>query len=105
MITEDDELNVVRRWHGDVSDLRAEHKSVVLIRDNAAKYKSGKIMKFLDSKGVTCHFSTPNEQWQNGTAESTINSIMLVSRIVMVEPGPGGQSGSGPQQQARMPAM
>ncbi len=45
-------LNVVKRWHSYIADLRAEHKSVVLLRDNASEYRSEKIMQFLDSKGV-----------------------------------------------------
>ena len=42
-------------------------------------------MQFLDSKGIRSLFSTPKEQMQNGAAEPTINSIMLVARTVMVE--------------------
>ena len=63
------------------------------MRDNAGEYGSKEIMQFLDSKGIRSHFSTPKEQWQNGAAESTINSIMsrLVARIVMVESGLGGR--------------
>ena len=87
MKTKDDALNVVKRWYGDIADLRAKHKLFVLMRDNAGEYKSEEIMQFLDSNGIRSHFSTPNEQWQNGAAESMINSIMLIARTVMVESG------------------
>ena len=71
--------------------IRAKHRLVVLMRDNAGKYKSEEIIQFLDSKGFRSHFSTPKEQWQNGAAESTINSIMLIARTIMVESGLRGR--------------
>ena len=37
---EDDALKVVKRWYGNIADLRAKHKLVVLMRDNAGGYKS-----------------------------------------------------------------
>jgi hypothetical protein len=87
--TKGEALNVVKRWYADIADLRAKHKLVVLMRDNAGEYKSEEIMKFLDSKGVRSHFSTPKELWQNGSAEATIYSIMMSARTVMVESGLG----------------
>ncbi len=48
-------------------------------------------MQFLNSKGVQSHFSTPKEQWQNGSAEATINSFMMSARTVMAESGLGGR--------------
>ena len=83
--TKDDTLRALKRWFGNIADLRAKHKLVMLMRDNAGKYKSEEIMQFLDSKGIRSLFSTPKEQMQNGAAEPTINSIMLVARTVMVE--------------------
>jgi hypothetical protein len=50
------------------------------LRDNAGENKSQEIQEFFKSGGVLNHFSTPEEQWQNGAAESTINSIMLIAR-------------------------
>ena len=35
-------LKVVKRWYGDIADLWAKHKLVVLMRDNAGEYKSEK---------------------------------------------------------------
>jgi hypothetical protein len=55
-----------------------------------AKTKSQKIQEFFEFVGVQNHFSTPKEQWRNGAAESTINSIMLIARTVMAESGLGG---------------
>ena len=91
MKTKDNALYVVKRWFSIIADLLAKHKLVLLMRDNACEYKSEEIMQFLDSKGIRSHFNTPKEQWQNELAESTINSIMLVARTVMVDSGLGGR--------------
>ena len=61
------------------------------MRDNASEYKSEDMVQFLESRGIRSHFSTPKEQWQNGAAESIINSIKLVSRTVMAGSGQGGR--------------
>ena len=46
-------------------------------------------MQFLESRGIRSNFSTLKEQWQNGAAESTINSIKMIARTVMAESGLG----------------
>jgi len=69
--TKDEALNVVKKWYANITDLRAKHKLIVLMRDNVGE-------QFLDSKGVQSHFSTPKEQWQNGSAGATINSIVAL---------------------------
>ena len=48
-------------------------------------------MQILESKGIRSHFSTQKEQWQNGAAESTINSIMMSARTVLAESELGGR--------------
>ena len=85
MKTKDDAIKALRTWYADTADLRTKHKVVVLMRDTASEYKSEEMMSFLESKGIRSHFSTPKEQWQNGAAESTINSIMMSARTVMAE--------------------
>ncbi len=61
------------------------------MRDNAFEYKSEEMMQFLESKGICSHLSTQKEQWQNGAAEPTINSIMMSAQTVMAESGLGEQ--------------
>ena len=61
------------------------------MQHNASEYKSEEMMQFLETNGIQSHFGTPNEQWQNGAAESTINSIMMIARTVMAESGLGGR--------------
>ena len=85
MKMKDDVIKALRTWYADITDLRTKHKLVVLMRDNASEYKSEKMLQFLESKGVCSHFSTPKDQWQNGAAESTINSIMMSASMVMAE--------------------
>jgi hypothetical protein len=82
-------MRVVNQWYSDIADLRAEHKLVVFMRDNAGENKSKEIKGFFKFVGVWNHFSTPKEKWQNGPAESTINSIMIIARTVMTESGLG----------------
>jgi hypothetical protein len=61
------------------------------MRDNAGENKSMEIQEFFESIGVKNYFSTPHEQWQNGPAETTINSIMSIASTVMIESGLGGR--------------
>jgi hypothetical protein len=90
MKTNDHAIKALRTWYSDIADLLTKHKLVVLMRDNASKYKSDEMIRFLESKGS--HLSTPKDQWQKGLAESTINSIMvMIARTVMAESGLGGR--------------
>jgi transposase InsO family protein len=63
----------------------------VIVRDNAGENKSHEIIDFIESKGLTDRFSAAYEQWQNGVAEASINSIMRLARTVMAESGLGGR--------------
>ncbi len=85
MKTKDQMINAVKKWYIDIADLQAMHRLVVLVRDNAGENKPQEIKEFFESKGILNHFNTPREQLQNGPAKSTINSIMLITRTVMVE--------------------
>ena len=105
MKTKDDAIKALRTWYADTADLRTKHRVVVLMRDNASEYKSEEMMQFLESKGIRSHFSTPKEQWQNGAAESTINSIMMSARTVMAESGLGDRFGSKQQMPERTPEV
>jgi hypothetical protein len=61
------------------------------MRDNAGEIRSKEIAEFLNSHRFRWHFSESYEQWQNGSAESTIGSIMMFARIVMAESGAAGR--------------
>jgi transposase InsO family protein len=98
--SKDDVIKALRKWYSDITDLRTKQNLVVLMRDNASGYKSEEMMQFLESRGIRSHFSTPKEQWQNGAAESTINSIMMSAQTVMAESGLGERLWL---RQARMP--
>ena len=84
-------LQVVKRWYGDIADLPQKHTLVVVMRANAGENKSNENIENFDSVGVRNHFSTSHEQWQNGLAEGTINSIMRLACKVMAESGLGGR--------------
>ena len=49
--------------------------------------KSADLKEFIESLDVQNYFSVAYEQYQNGLAESLINSIMLLNQTQMVESG------------------
>jgi transposase InsO family protein len=89
--TKDDILKAIKKWHSDIAELRETHTVIMVMRDNAGENKSKEIVDFLESPGIESRYSTPYEQWQNGQAESSINSLMTLARSVMVESGLGGK--------------
>jgi hypothetical protein len=91
MKTKDEMIKVVKQWYSDIANLLAKHKLVVFVRDNAGEHKSRDIKEFFESVGVRNHFSSAHEQWQNGPAAASINSIMRLARTVMVESRWGGR--------------
>ena len=69
MKTKDEVIKVVKQWYSDIADLRAKHKLVIIMRDNAGENKATEIKEFFESVGVKSYFSTLHEQWRNGPAE------------------------------------
>ena len=86
-----DMLKVVKKWYSDIAILRQKHKLLVVMRDNAGENISQEVVDFFESMGVKNYYSTSHEQWQNGLPESAINSVMMLSRTIMVESGLGGR--------------
>jgi hypothetical protein len=86
-----DMLKVVKKWYSYIANLRQKHKLLVVMRDNAGENKSQAVVDFFESMGVKNYYSTSHEQWQNGLPESAINSVMMLSRTIMVESGLGGR--------------
>ena len=84
-------LKVVKKWYSDIAVLRQKHKLLVVMRDNAGENKSQEIVDFFESMGIKNYYRTVHEQWQNGLPKSAINSIMMISRTIMVESGLGGR--------------
>ena len=54
--------------------------NLVVMGDNAGENRLSEIFEFLNSKGLTNHFSTAHEQWQHGLAEAAITLIMRLAR-------------------------
>ena len=59
----------------------------VLIRDQAREMKNADLKECIESLSVQNNFLVAYGQYQNGPAESSINSIMLLNRTQMVESG------------------
>ena len=72
---------------GYVTLRNSEHDICVANIDlaNAGELKSSDLKAYIESLGVKIYFSMAYEQHQNGPAKSSINSIMLLNRIQMVE--------------------
>ncbi len=87
-------LEVIKKWYADIADLRQSswqtYQVVCVMRENAGENRSKDVFEFLNSHGIRSHFSEAYEQWQNGSAESSIDSIMLLARTVMAESGAAG---------------
>ncbi len=52
MKTKDEMISVVKRWYSDIADLRARHKLIVFVRDNASENKSKDIKEYFESVGL-----------------------------------------------------
>jgi hypothetical protein len=91
MKTKDGMLKVIKKWYADIADLRQTYQVVCVMRDNSGENRSNNVFEFLNSHGIRSHFSEAYEQWQNGSAESSIDSIMLLARTVMAESGAAGR--------------
>ena len=81
--TKDEANAAVRKWVGDVVEIRIRNPLQIVIRDNAGELKSKSLKEFIESLGSKNYYSVAYEQWQNGLAESSINSLMLLTRRVL----------------------
>ena len=89
--TKDEADAAVRKWVGDVVEIRIRNPLQIVIRDNAGELKSKQLKEFIESLGSQNYYSVAYEQWQNGLAESSINSLMLLTRAQMAESGMTGR--------------
>ncbi len=84
-------IDVVKQWYGDIADLRQKYQVVCVMKDNAGKTRQKEIAEFSNSHVIRSHFSESYEQWQNGSAESTISSNMMLARTKVDESGAAGR--------------
>jgi hypothetical protein len=87
MKTKDDILGIRKRWFAEIADLRAKHPLLMVMRDNGGENTSKELSDFFTENAVKNYFSTPYEQWQNGFAESSVNSVNKLGITVMAESG------------------
>ena len=79
-----------KRWVAETADIQKDHPILVVIRDNAGENTSKKLNDYFNERGIKNYFSTPYEQWQNGLAEASVNSVTMLGRV-MAESGLSGQ--------------
>jgi len=91
MKTKDEVLSMSKRWVAETADIQKDHPILVVVRDNAGENTSKELNDYFTERGIKNYFSTPYEQWQNGLAEASVNSVTMLGRTVMAESGLGGQ--------------
>ena len=91
MKTKDEVLAMSKRWVAETADIQKDHLILVVVRDNAGENTSKELNDYFTKRGIKNYFSTPYEQWQNGLAEASVNSVTMLGRTVMAESGLGGQ--------------
>ena len=91
MKTKNETFSVSKRWFAEIAEIRERYPLLMVMRDNSGENTSQELNDFFTDNGVKNYYSTPYEQWQNGLAESSVNSITLLGRTVMAESGLGGR--------------
>ena len=67
------------------------HPMQIVIQDKPGELKSQALKDYIESIGAEDYFSVAYEQWQIVLAESSIGSLMLLTRSQMAESGMGGR--------------
>ena len=80
-----------KRWMAETAGIQKDHPILVVVRDKAEENIFKELNDYFTEHGVKNYFSTPYEQWQNGLAEASVNSVTMLGRTVMAESGLGGQ--------------
>ena len=87
MKTKDESFAASKQWFAEIADIREKFPLLDVLRDNIGENTSKELNDLFMENGVKNYFSTLYEQWQNGFAESSIESITILGRTVIAEPG------------------
>ena len=85
----DEILAMSKRWVAETADIQKDHPILVVVRDNAGENTSKELNDYFTERGIKNYFSTPYEQWENGLAEASVNSVTMLGRTVMAGSGLG----------------
>jgi hypothetical protein len=85
MKTQDQMVDVAKRWIAEIGDLREKYPLRVVMRDNAGENKSQALQEYFTSMGLENCYSTPYEPWQDGLAEAAIKSTVMTATCGMAE--------------------
>jgi hypothetical protein len=80
-------LATLKQWYCDIAPLRAKHKLITLMRDNAGENRSQELEECIKSKDVQSRYSAAYEQWQDGQPETTIRTLTRLVRSMKTESG------------------
>ena len=87
--TKDQTLGALKKWYCDIAPIRANHKLITLMRDNAGENRSQDVEDFIQSIHVQSRYSAPYEQWQDGQPETAIKTLTRLVRSMKNESGVG----------------
>ena len=72
-------------------DIQKDHPILVVVRYNVGENTSKELNDYFTERGIKNYFSTPYEQWPNGLAEASVNSVTMLERTLMADSGLCGQ--------------
>ena len=87
--TKDEALDAAKRWMAEIADLREKHPLLVVMRDNAKENSSKAICDYFTSMGVKNYYSAGYEPWQDGLAEASIKSTIMLAKCGIIDSGFG----------------
>ncbi len=91
MKTQDQVVDVAKRWMAEIGDLSEKCPLRVVIRDNAGENKSKALQEYFTLMGVENYYSTAYEPWQDGLAEAAVKSTVTTATCGMEESGMVGK--------------
>ena len=87
--TKDEALDAAKRWMAEIADLREKYPLLVVMRDNAKENSSKAICDYFTSMGVKNYYSAGYEPWQDGLAEASIKSTIMLAKCGIADSGLG----------------
>ena len=103
--TKDEVKSAAQRWMAEIAELREKYPLLVVMRDNAGENKSKVLADYFTSMGVENYYSTAYEPWQDGLAEASVKSVMMLLNVEWLDQGSGTHTGSVQQRMERIAGM
>ncbi len=76
MKTQDQVVDVAKRWMAEIGDFREKYPLRVVMRDNAGENKLKALQEYFTSMGVENYYSTAYEPWQVAWLKQRSNQLL-----------------------------